>query len=163
VHNRGEIEKFGGHEIEPDNWGKEFDYFISTELADKSDINYADKIITVLFNERVAVGRTEDDTELTEVFRAWGSKEIARLVTEGSLIFSEIDVEGVSQLERLTRQKRMSGHDNYFIMGERGVGASDDDHIFASYLCFIYALRGKVQQTSNMATLARPSGNTTAR
>lgn len=131
--------------------------------AEFSAVNYTDKIVTVLFNERVPVGRTEDDTELTEVFRSWGSKEIARLVTEGSLIFSEIDVEGVSQLERLTRQKRMSGNDNYFVMGERGVGASDDDHIFASYLCFIYALRGKVQPTSGIASLARPTGNITTR
>ena len=46
VHNRNEIEKFSGHEIEPDNWGKEFDDFISTELSDKSATNYADKIIS---------------------------------------------------------------------------------------------------------------------
>ncbi|MEI7524104.1 MAG: class III extradiol ring-cleavage dioxygenase [Mariniphaga sp.] len=46
VHNRSEIQKFGGHEIEPDNWAKEFDDFITNELADKSNTNYADKIIS---------------------------------------------------------------------------------------------------------------------
>lgn len=124
--------------------------------------NYVDRILTVLFNERVPVGRTEDDTELNEVFRSWGSKELARLVSEGKVIFSEVDMEGVSQLERLTRQKRITGNDHYFIMSERGSGASDDDHIFASYLCFVYALRGKVQNV-RQASLGKPSGNITQR
>ncbi len=46
VHNRSEIQKFGGHEIEPDKWAKEFDDFITNELADQSNTNYADKIIS---------------------------------------------------------------------------------------------------------------------
>jgi 4,5-DOPA dioxygenase extradiol len=46
VHNRNEIQKFGGHKIEPDKWAKEFDGFITNELADKSNTNYADKIIS---------------------------------------------------------------------------------------------------------------------
>jgi 4,5-DOPA dioxygenase extradiol len=45
VHNRNEIQKFGGHEIEPDSWAKEFDDFITQELADTSNAHYADKII----------------------------------------------------------------------------------------------------------------------
>jgi 4,5-DOPA dioxygenase extradiol len=45
VHNRDEIQKFGGHEIEPDTWAKEFDDFITRELADTSNTNYADKLI----------------------------------------------------------------------------------------------------------------------
>lgn len=45
VHNRNEIQKFGGHEIEPDSWAKEFDDFITAELADTDDEKYIDKII----------------------------------------------------------------------------------------------------------------------
>lgn len=45
VHNRSEIQKFGGHEIKPDTWAKEFDDFITNELADTSNPNYVDKII----------------------------------------------------------------------------------------------------------------------
>lgn len=45
VHNRSEIEKFGGHEIEPDYWAKEFDEFICKELAVKSKKAYSDKMI----------------------------------------------------------------------------------------------------------------------
>ncbi len=46
VHNRSEIQKFSGYEIAPNAWAKEFDEFITDELADKSNTNYADKIIS---------------------------------------------------------------------------------------------------------------------
>jgi 4,5-DOPA dioxygenase extradiol len=46
VHNRNEIQKFAGHEIEPDNWAKEFDDYITSELADKINTNYAEKMIS---------------------------------------------------------------------------------------------------------------------
>jgi 4,5-DOPA dioxygenase extradiol len=45
VHNRAEIQKFGGHEMEPDAWAKVFDEHVSKELADVSDTNNVDKII----------------------------------------------------------------------------------------------------------------------
>lgn len=45
VHNRGEIQKFAGHEIMPDLWAKEFDDYITKELADRSNTNYSEKMI----------------------------------------------------------------------------------------------------------------------
>lgn len=45
VHNRNEIQKFGGHSIAPAEWAKEFDDFISHKLADKIDTNYPIKLI----------------------------------------------------------------------------------------------------------------------
>lgn len=134
-----------------------------TTRPEYANNKYSERVVSVLFNERVPVGRTEDDTELTEVFRSWGGKELARVVTEGRLVFSEIDVEGISQLERLTRQRRITGNDHYFIMSDRGSGASDDDHIFSSYLCFIYALRGKIENIAASISLGRPSAKTTER
>ncbi len=68
VHNRNEIEKFGGHEIEPDNWGKEFDDFISTELANKSDTNYADKIISAYNHKQFFISHPTSEHFLPLVF-----------------------------------------------------------------------------------------------
>lgn len=133
-----------------------------TSRPEFASVKYANKLIPVLFNEKVSVGRT-DDMELTEVFRSWGSKEIARMVSEGAMVFSELDSEGISQLERLTRQRRTTGNDFYFIMGERGSGASDEDHIYASYLCFIYTLRERIVLVDTTPKLARPSLNSTER
>lgn len=45
VHNRNKIQKFGGHSIAPDDWAKEFDNFITNELTDPTDTNYAAKLI----------------------------------------------------------------------------------------------------------------------
>ncbi len=55
VHNRNEIQKFGGHNIAPADWAKEFDDFISHKLANTIDTNYPVKLISdykhPLFNQ----------------------------------------------------------------------------------------------------------------
>lgn len=68
VHNRSEIQKFGGHEIAPDKWAKEFDDFISTELADKSDTNYADKIISAYNHKQFFISHPTTEHFLPLVF-----------------------------------------------------------------------------------------------
>lgn len=45
VHNRNEIQKFGGHSIAPADWAQEFDDFITHKLADTIDTNYPAKLI----------------------------------------------------------------------------------------------------------------------
>lgn len=45
VHNRHEIQRFGGHEIAPDTWAKAFDDFITNQMADAAHPIYADKVI----------------------------------------------------------------------------------------------------------------------
>jgi aromatic ring-opening dioxygenase catalytic subunit (LigB family) len=45
VHNRNEIQKFGGHEIEPDYWAKEFNDFIIHEMSFESTISYTGRAI----------------------------------------------------------------------------------------------------------------------
>jgi 4,5-DOPA dioxygenase extradiol len=45
VHNISKIVPFAGHDLIPDLWAKEFDEFITTELSDKIDVNYSNKII----------------------------------------------------------------------------------------------------------------------
>jgi 4,5-DOPA dioxygenase extradiol len=68
VHNRNEIVKLGGHEIEPDNWAKEFDNFISTELADKSNTNYANKIISAYNHKLFSISHPTTEHFLPLVF-----------------------------------------------------------------------------------------------
>jgi 4,5-DOPA dioxygenase extradiol len=75
VHNRNEIEKFGGHEIEPNKWAKEFDDFISTELADKLDTNYNDKIISAYNHKQFFISHPTSEHFLPLVFAsAFGGK-----------------------------------------------------------------------------------------
>lgn len=123
---------------------------------------YLSKIVSVQFNEKISVGSLQDGKEVTESFKAWATSELVRRVYDKSLVFSEVDAEGVSQLERIARQRRTSGHMHYFIVSPRGHGESNDDHIYASYLCFIAALREPVPE-QKMASLARATAKYTAR
>jgi 4,5-DOPA dioxygenase extradiol len=45
VHNRNEIVRFGGHNLVPDIWAKEFDEYITNELLNFSDISNSEKMI----------------------------------------------------------------------------------------------------------------------
>ena len=45
VHNRREIQRFGGHEVEPDSWAKEFDDYISKVLSSQSGDDYTAKLM----------------------------------------------------------------------------------------------------------------------
>jgi hypothetical protein len=51
---------------------------------------------------------------------------------------------------------------HYFILSSKGHGETADDHIYASYLCLVGALRENVAEVKSVA-LARPSSQYTAR
>jgi 4,5-DOPA dioxygenase extradiol len=68
VHNRNKIQKFGGHEVEPDPWAKEFDDFITTELADASNTNYAEKMISAYHHQQFLLSHPTTEHFLPLVF-----------------------------------------------------------------------------------------------
>lgn len=71
--------------------------------------------------------------------KSFGGQELARMISDKELVFSEMDIEGMSQLERVASQRKPDGGYQYFVMSERGSGKSNDDHILASYIVFIIA------------------------
>jgi len=129
--------------------------------SEYASMNYAKRMLAVQFNEKISLGAV-DEVEISETFKSWGTNELIKNVYSGDLVFSEVDAEGISQLERLARQRRASGSMHYFIVSPRGFGESPDDHIYASYLCFIAALR-EPKQTKTAQTLARATGQFTSR
>lgn len=75
VHNRNDIQKFGGHEIKPDVWAKAFDDFITSELADASNTNYADKMIAAYHHKQFIKSHPTTEHFLPLVFAsAFGGK-----------------------------------------------------------------------------------------
>jgi len=123
---------------------------------------YSKRIIPVQFNEKIAVGTIQDGTQISESFKAWATNELVKHIQRKTIAFSEVDAEGVSQLERVARQRRASGHVHYFVVSPRGHGESTDDHIYASYLCFIAALREQIDVVTR-AGLARAVTASTVR
>ncbi len=75
VHNRNHIQKFGGHEIGPDDWAKEFDDFIEAEMADLSDTNYSQKTIAAYNHPQFLKSHPTSEHFLPMVFAsAFGGK-----------------------------------------------------------------------------------------
>lgn len=83
-------------------------------------------------------------------------EELARMVSEGDLVFSELDMEAISQLERVAYTKRTDGSNQYFVLSERGTGKAQDDHIFAAYLVFIMTMGNLTTVTKQRKRLFNP-------
>jgi hypothetical protein len=118
---------------------------------------YDKRVIGVQFSEQIVVGYDDQNNELTQDAKSYAAEELAKLIHEGVLVFSEIDQEGISQMERITKKKLLNGKNQYFILTDNGRSKSDDDHIFASYICFVLGIRS-APQIDIKRKLGKPSG-----
>ncbi len=119
---------------------------------------YESRIVGVNFGDQVTAGADMQGEVLTVPVKTFGAQQIAQMVEMSLLEFSELDTEGISQVERIAKQKTPSGYDKYFIMSDKGTGVSGDDHIFASYICFVMALQ--VQEVTAIKKLGKASTGT---
>ena len=92
------------------------------------------------FNETIIADSGSGDS-IKVAAKASGAQLLARMIEDKSLRFSELDMEGVSQLSRVAPHRLTSGAQRYFVMSDRGGGESKDDHIFASFIVFMIALQ----------------------
>lgn len=118
---------------------------------------YDKRIVGLQFNENVIAGYDDEGEELVQDSKGYAANELAKTIQEGALVFSEIDNEGISQMERVAKQKTTGGKDRYFILSDKGAGADEDDHIFASYICFILGIRQEPEYTG-IKKLGKASG-----
>jgi len=102
--------------------------------------NYIKRATGVRFNDNLITGTLANGMDLKTQAKSFAGQELARMVIEGELIFSELDYVGISQLERVAYQRRADGTNQYFVLSETGNGKSKDDHIFASYVVFTLTL-----------------------
>ncbi len=121
---------------------------------------YDKKYIGVQFAEKVLSGYDDEGEELFQDAKSFAATELARIIQEGRLVFSEMDFEGISEMERVAKKKTMSGRDQFFVLSDTGNGASEDDHIFASFVCFTLATREEPLNV-NLKKLAKPHGKHT--
>lgn len=124
---------------------------------------YAQRFIPILFNEKLVAGYDEEGEELFQDTKSFAANELAKIVEEGRLVFSEIDQEGISQIERVAKKKGFNGRDSFYILSNKtgnsqtGSGADENDHIFASYICFVIAIREAIANPT-IKSLARARG-----
>lgn len=101
---------------------------------------YSKRLYGVRFADYLDHGENSAGVPMKIQAKSMAGQELARIITEGGLIFSEVDMEGISQIERVAYQRRGDGTNQYFVISERGTGKSTDDHIFASYVVFVLML-----------------------
>lgn len=123
------------------------------------DKNYAARVQGFSFNERIVIGIDDNGIEQTIDAKSHAAITLIRMIQQGELIFSDIDHEGISQIERISKQKLPSGKDRYFIMSINGAGNSSDtdDHIFASFICFALAVNHGIDTTIKVRKLGKVS------
>lgn len=115
---------------------------------------YSKRIHGVRFNDFIDQGEDSSGNALKTQAKSYAGEELARMITDGSLIFSEVDMEGMSQMERVAYQRQSNGTNKYFIMSDSGHGKSKDDHIFASYIVFILTLLTRMMEKPRRKLIA---------
>lgn len=121
---------------------------------------YDKRMIGVQFSEKLVSGYDDVGDELFQDAKGYAANELAQLIQEGRLVFSELDHEGMGELERVAKQKTTSGHDRYFVLSDRGAGPDPEDHIFAAYIVWALAIRSEVLNPT-LRKLGRPKGSYT--
>ena len=102
---------------------------------------YQDRIMGVMFQESTVIGYNSDGSEVKGDTKGLAARELVQFLHGKQIALSEVDSEGLSELERIARQKGMNGVDKYFILSEQGKGQARADHIFSSFLCFAWSIR----------------------
>lgn len=103
--------------------------------------HYDKILLPVQFSEGIVIGYRSDSSEIKQDTKTLAAQDLVRYLTSKQIVFSEVDNEAISEIERITKKKNANGSDHYYIMSEEGSGKSEHDHIFASFLCFIMVIR----------------------
>lgn len=103
---------------------------------------YSKRIIGVNNGESVVVGRNDTTgNDIKKDVKSVGTEELIRRIEDTEIIFSELDAEGTSELEKIAKQRGINGVDKYFIMSDSGRGKSGSDHHYASCIVFAMMIR----------------------
>ena len=128
-----------------------------TNDKEKYDTDWYQGIIKpVQNNENLLMGIDPEGEELYRDTKSVACYTLIELIEQKELVFSELDFEGVSQLERMVKQKTQHGRERFYILSKSGQGAETDDHIFASYVTFAASLQHGIEVTTKVTKLASP-------
>ena len=113
--------------------------YVSQELMKSGHKDIQDRLVSINFGNSTVVGVDLDDNEVKQNTKNISVEYLRRLFDNKLLYISSRDAKVLSELERVVSTKTPSGNAVYRV---RTVGGSlnGEDHIFASLLCFAYAL-----------------------
>lgn len=103
---------------------------------------YSKRSFGVNNGESVVIGKNEQTgMDIRKDTKSVATEELVRRIESAELVFSELDAEGTSELERISKQRGINGVDRYFIMSDTGKGKSGSDHHYSSLLTWAMAVR----------------------
>ena len=100
---------------------------------------YINRIASVNFGLPVEIGTDLDGNAIKLLTRTLAVEKLRSLLDSHKVVFSETDEKLLSELERVEAVKNPSGKTVYRVRTPGG-SLRGEDHIFASLLCFAYAL-----------------------
>lgn len=117
---------------------------------------YQDRVTPVSFSTSVTIGTDLDGAETKRPLKQLAVEKLKSLIESKRLIFALNDEKVMSELERVEAMKTPNGRYVYRVRGVNGT-TSNDDHIFASLLCFAYKLY--IDEDSYQITSLAPKHN----
>lgn len=113
---------------------------VSQELLSNKEYrnkNYTERLTPVSFSTSVVIGTDLDGAETKRPLKQLAVDKLKSLIDSKRLVFAINDEKVFSELERVEAVKTASGRYVYRVRGLNG-STSNEDHIFASLLCFAY-------------------------
>jgi hypothetical protein len=118
---------------------------------------YERRILGFNNSEAIVIGKDENTgNDIKKDSKSVGTEELVKRIEDGEIIFSELDAEGTSELEKIAKQRNLNGVDRFFIMSDTGKGKSTNDHHYASMI--VFALMIREAPTKKRKKLGRSSG-----
>jgi len=121
-------------------------------LQDKEYIhkNYEKRVVQIDFSSSIVIGIDSDGSEIKSKTKPFTVSILQDYTNNHKIIYSSTDTDTISELERMTYSKSVTGDITYKTLTDRG-GKRGEDHFTSALLC----LTGAYHITNGMA-LARP-------
>ncbi len=109
--------------------------FEDTEYLHK---NYPKKMVAIDFASSIEIGKDADGKEIMERIKPYSVSLTQEYTNNHRIVYSTTDLDMISELERMTYTKSITGQISYRTLTERG-GKRAEDHFTSALLCCILA------------------------
>jgi hypothetical protein len=100
--------------------------------------NYEKKLMSIDFSSSLVIGTSADGTEVKSKTKPFTVSVLQDYSNNHKIMYSYTDLETVSELERMTYSKSVTGDITYRTLTDKG-GKKGDDHFTSALLCCIGA------------------------
>lgn len=120
--------------------------------------DYDKRIVQIDFSSWIIVGTNSDGSDIKTKTKPFTVSILQDYSNNGRIVYSSTDVDMISELERMTYSKNVSGDITYKTLTDRG-GKKGEDHFTSALLCGIgaYHITSGLNLSRRKKSLFRPS------